>query len=236
MIKRIVFASAALAVVWIGGVAAAEPQVIPSVTTPSLAPQQSIQTEVNALQRQQPNARVHWRPFKLAPALITGLDVPAAGETAREQADDFLSTWSRALGLSPAELQFSRVVHSKDRHGVRYQQMHGALRVTGRYVVVTVSDAGHVLAVSSDAIPFSDVKRGDLGPEQASRAAFEGVHGDASEGDSTLPAEAVVLAEATGAVLAWRVLVPQRGTLEHLVVLVDSRDGQVLRTQRTSQQ
>lgn len=195
------------------------------------------------------DGRAVWSDFRNAPALVTGLRIAPEGETQQERAEAFLAEWSeRLLGLSVSDLVFAGTEGARDRTSIRYQQFHQGLPVTGRFVLVTLNDAGEVLSVSNDTVGIAQVEAGGLAEVNARAIAFAAVHPevpasemglDVSAGTPTvaeLPSSVadttkamrVILADAGRAMVVWKVHVMSHPVMRNATVLVDTQTGKVV--------
>ena len=179
----------------------------------------------------QPRARVSWQPFARRPAQISGLELTVPGTTPEAGSAAFLKTWQGLLELPFESLRYARTTHAKDRHGVRYEQTWKGLKVLDRSVVVSIDDRGRVRSLASDLLPLGTPVEGPVGEAQAGASAIAAIHGLHAPLTLRFSAERVVLAEPGLALIVWRVRVPRRPLADNLVVLVDSRDGEVIHIQ-----
>ena len=184
---------------------------------------------IEAMQHDTPQMNIVWQMGDRWPAMITGMNIATDGDDPQSQALDFVARWSNLIGLSPGSLVPVKTRSMTGRSSVQLQQMHDGLPVIGRYVVITLDDAGVVRAVASDAIPFERALAGDITEAQAQRAAVTAVLGEGTGVEaSSSPIQRVIVADPGLAVVAWKVGVPGPTPLDAKVVLVDSRDGRIL--------
>ena len=133
--------------------------------------------------------------------------------------------------MQETQLRLLAVERSRLREVVRFQQVWRDLEVLDRIVAVTLDHSGEVLTVTSDAVAVSPVKRGPMSATQAADRAVRAVV--KVRAGAPLPklasgAREVVFAGMGGARHAWAVRVVRSRGSEHLRVLVDANDGQIL--------
>ncbi len=211
----------------IGLVAAASLCAVSTQAGAQDAPGAEQATYQDSIQRVLPGARVTMMDFGQAVAKISRIRVSTSGQTPEARANDFLSRHASLMGLDANALQAVRTDVAAGRTVVSYRQMHGEFVVIDRNLTVTMDDAGDVLRVQSDLIPLSQVVRGPVEREVASALATTALWGEMPY--AALNAEQVVVSLEDGsAFVAWAVHVPLRPLVDHMVVLVDSRDGQII--------
>ncbi len=171
--------------------------------------------------------------------LLTAL--PARDGDPAQIARDLLAEYGSALGLDalPGRLALRREFDSVLGHHVRFVQTLGGVRVLGSEVSAHVGADGRPLLVRADVHPLRGLADDpaavvpQLGPDAARAAAAAFVRDDDEDDDAdTLRAdvrepELVIVPDGRDAALAWSVVV--RTDDESLRVLVDARDGSVLR-------
>jgi Zn-dependent metalloprotease len=187
------------------------------------------QSALAELTQANPTARVVARSG--AVTALTGLAVEAAGQTARERAEDFVGRYAAVFGVTPGELRYASTQERRGRQTVRFTQVHGDLTVEGRALTLAFDAQGRVRRVSSDLADVRELARGPVSADAAVAAATESVHGAPEARLSPTAPELVVLATdgaASSGVVAWKVPVVGTPMTGHVFVFVDTRDARVL--------
>lgn len=180
-----------------------------------------------AVQRVLPGARVTMMAFNQGVSKISRVRVATSGATFEARANDFLARHAAAMGLDAQSLRAVRTEAAAGRTVVSYRQMHGELPIIDRSLSVMMTAEGDVVRVQSDLVPLGDVVQGPVEAATASAIATSALWGDVPF--AALNAERVVVSLENGrAMVVWAVHVPLRALVDHMVVLVDSRDGQII--------
>lgn len=166
-----------------------------------------------------------------SPGLIVGLDVDVQGKDLATKSQNFLTTWSKALGLEHVSLS---VIGTPQRMGntrvVRMSQMHGTMAVLDRMATVTFNAKGHIIAWHANTVSVHQTVKGPVTQTEAITYAARALYGTKApkqvKGARILAR--VLSADGTTAVEAWLVQMPRTAKLLAPRVLVRTTDGQIL--------
>ncbi len=181
-----------------------------------------------------PRARAIWEDLRATPKLVTGLEVPAEGDSPEVRAQAFLGQHAAIVGVPVTGLVAEDTTRAKGRTTVRFSHRHLGVPVLDREVVVTMDMWGTVLTMANDALPVGDIADARVDGLAARNAALTSVglgEGDLERSSAT---EAIQIAGGK-ATRVWVVKVLKAELSEHLRVLVDASTGAIVQKKNLAQ-